>query len=279
MLGAICGDVIGRPYEFEFPVRSKDFDLFRSNSRFSDDSVLTAAVAHAALTNTSYEQALVEFGMRHIEDGFGKGFKAWLLDENRKQGDSCGNGSGMRVSSIGWIAGSVQEAIDLATKSAMPSHSHPEGIKGAVAVAVAVHLAVTGRSDDIKSVITNLTGYDLERTVDEIRWTVPRFKTTCQESIPEAIICALEATSYEDAVRNAVSMGNDADTQACIAGAIVEPKFGIPEFIRERAIAVLSPDIANVLEMFIERTSSIRAEDGKSLISPGFQTSPEFSAG
>lgn len=268
MLGAICGDVIGRPYEFEFPVRPKDFDLFRANSRFSDDSVLTAAVAHAAMTNTSFEKALVEFGKRHIEDGFGKGFKAWLLDENRKQGDSFGNGSGMRVSSIGWLADSLEDAIDLATQSAMPSHSHPEGIKGAVAVAVAVHLAVVGRSGDIKSVVTDLTGYDLERTVDEIRWTVPRFKTTCQESIPEAIICALEATSYEDAVRNAVSMGNDADTQACIAGAIVEPKFGIPEFIRERVMSVLSPDIADVLNSFIQRTAAIRAEDGKSLI-PG----------
>lgn len=258
MLGAVCGDVIGRPYEFEYPIRTKDFALFRDGSRFSDDTVLTAAVAHAALNGTSYKDALVEFGLRHIEDGFGKGFKAWLLDPMRGQGDSFGNGSAMRVSAIGWLAGSVDEAIRMATESAMPSHSHPEGIKGAIAVAVAVRLAVEGRHNEIKQVITELTGYDLNRTVDGIRWTYPRFKTTCPDSVPEAIICALEATSFEDAVRNAVSLGNDADTQAAIAGAIVEPKFGIPEDIVMRCTDKLSPDISAVLDQFLDRTKSLR---------------------
>lgn len=258
MLGAICGDVIGRPYEFEYPVRSKEFDLFRDGSRFSDDTVLTAAVAHAAMSGTSYEDALVEFGMRHIEDGFGKSFKAWLLNPERTQGDSYGNGSAMRVSAVGWLANSVDEAIHMATESAMPSHSHPEGIKGAVAVAVAVRLSVEGRYDEIKSVVTDLTGYNLDRTVDGIRWSYPRFKTTCPDSVPEAIICALEATSFEDAVRNAVSLGNDADTQAAIAGAIVEPKFGIPENIRKRCVEKLTPDIEDVLSRFLSRTKDVR---------------------
>lgn len=258
MLGAICGDVIGRPYEFEYPIRTKEFDLFRDGSRFSDDTVLTAAIAHAAMTGTSYEDALVEFGLRHIEDGFGKGFKAWLLNPQRTQGDSFGNGSAMRVSAIGWLAGSVEEAIKMATESAMPSHSHPEGIKGAVAVAVAVRLAVEGRHDEIKKAITDLTGYNLDRTVDGIRWNYPRFKTTCPDSVPEAIICALEATSFEDAVRNAVSLGNDADTQAAIAGAIVEPKFGIPDDIVHRCREKLSPDIRDVLDRFLARTKPVR---------------------
>jgi len=258
MLGAICGDVIGRPYEFEYPIRTKEFDLFRDGSRFSDDTVLTAAIAHAAMSGISYEDALVEFGLRHIEDGFGKGFKAWLLNPQRTQGDSFGNGSAMRVSAIGWLAGSVEEAIKMATESAMPSHSHPEGIKGAVAVAVAVRLAVEGRHDEIKQVIADLTGYDLDRTVDGIRWNYPRFKTTCPDSVPEAIICALEATSFEDAVRNAVSLGNDADTQAAIAGAIVEPKFGIPDDIVHRCTEKLSQDIRDVLDRFLARTKPVR---------------------
>lgn len=267
MLGAICGDVIGRPYEFEFPTRTKDFDLFRHDSRFSDDTVLTAAVAHKLIHGGSYEKALVEFGLRHIEDGFGKGFKAWLLDENRGRGDSFGNGSAMRVSPVAWFATSVEQAIDMATESALPSHAHPEGIKGAVAVAVAVRLSIEGRFDEIRNVVTSLTGYNLGRSVDEIRRTVPRFKTTCQESVADAIICALEATSFEDGIRNAVSLGNDADTQASIAGAILEPHFGVPFQIRQKCVATLSPDIASVFEDFEDRTAHIRRPDGVSLLS------------
>lgn len=264
MLGAICGDVIGRPYEFEFPVRSKDFELFRHDSRFSDDTVLTSAIAYKLMHGGTYESALVEFGLRHIEDGFGKGFKAWLLDANRQQGDSFGNGSAMRVSPVAWFASSLEEAIEMARESALPSHSHPEGIKGAIAVAAAVRLSIEGRFGEIRQIVTELTGYDLNRSVDEMRWTIPRFKTTCQESVPEAIICALEATSYEDAVRNAVSLGNDADTQAAIAGAIVEPIFGIPSDISERCLKTLTPDIKEVYDVFVERTMHVRHLDGRS---------------
>jgi ADP-ribosylglycohydrolase len=270
MLGAICGDVIGRPYEFEFPTRTKDFDLFRHDSRFSDDTVLTAAVAHRLMHGGSYEQALVDFGMRHIEDGFGKGFKAWLLDSARKQGDSFGNGSAMRVSPVAWFATSLDEAIEMARDSAMPSHSHPEGIKGAVAVAAAVRLSIEGRFGEIRDIVTKLTaGYDLSRSVDEIRRTVPRFKTTCQESVADAIVCALEATSFEDGIRNAVSLGNDADTQASIAGAILEPYFGVPWEIRSKCVKTLSPDIASVLEDFEDRTAHIRRPDGTSMLAGG----------
>lgn len=265
MLGSICGDVIGRPYEFEFPVRTKDFPLFRHDSRFSDDSICTAAVTKAAMNGLSCEEMLVEFGLRHIDNGFAKGFKAWLLDESRKQGDSYGNGSAMRVGALAWLAKDLDETIRLATASALPSHSHPEGVKGAVAVAVAVRLSIEGRFGEIKKVVTDLTGYDLERSVDAMRWTIPRFKTTCQTSVPEAIICALEATSFEDAVRNAVSLGNDADTQACIAGAIVEPIFGVPPAIAARCLSTLTTDIREVYDQFVLRTASIRAADGRSL--------------
>lgn len=261
MLGAICGDVIGRPYEFEHPVRTKDFELFVKGSRFSDDTVMTAAIASAVMYGRGYTESMVEFGLRHIEDGYGKGFKAWLLDENRKQGASWGNGSAMRVSAIAWLATDLKQTILFAKQSALPSHASPEGITGAIAAAAAVRLAIEGwEPKDIRAKITELSGYDLSRSVDEIRENYPRFKVSCQESVPEAIICALEATSFEDAVRNAVSLGNDADTQAAIAGSIVEPMFGIPSFIIENSISTLTGDIQAVFDEFINRTDEIRAK-------------------
>lgn len=267
MLGAICGDVIGRPYEFENPVRTKDFELFTEASRYSDDTILTVAVAHAAMTGTPYLAALVSFGQRHLEQGFSKGFKAWLLDPNRGPGDSYGNGSAMRVSAVSWIARDLDEAIRMAEESARPSHGHPEGIKGAVATAAAVRLSIEGKSqEEIRKTVTSLTGYDLDRTVDGIRANYPRFKTTCPDSVPEAIVCALEATSYEDAVRNAVSLGNDADTQAAIAGAIAEPMFGIPEWISERALSTLTADLREVVDRFVERTSYIREATSSKMV-------------
>lgn len=259
MLGAICGDVIGRPYEFTHPVRTKEFELFVEGSRFSDDTVMTAAVAHAVMKGWPFETALVRFGLRHIEDGYGKGFKAWLLDENRQMGHSWGNGSAMRVSSLAWLADGLQETMAMAAWSALPSHAHHEAIKGAMAAAAAVRLAIDGWDQkDIRKKVTEISGYDLTRSVDEIRENYPRFKVSCQESVPEAIICALEATSYEDAVRNAVSLGNDADTQAAIAGSIAEPLFGIPDFIVEKSVATLTDDISRVLEEFLDKTYNVR---------------------
>jgi ADP-ribosylglycohydrolase len=250
MLGAICGDFIGRPYEMNF-VLTKDFPLFRDDSRLSDDTVMTAAVTHAVMNGGEFEKAIVEFGVRHIEGGYGKMFKAWLLDSNRQQGTSWGNGSAMRVSGIAWLADSYEEALELARLSALPSHNHPEGIKGAVAAVAAVRLALEGKpQEEIRRLVSDLTGYDLYRTVDQIRANYPRFKVSCQESVPEAIICALEATSFEDAIRNAVSLGNDADTQAAIAGSIAEVIFGIPAHILDRVRPSMPSDIDAVLKQF-----------------------------
>ncbi|MBY3432883.1 ADP-ribosylglycohydrolase family protein [Rhizobium laguerreae] len=259
MLGAICGDVVGRPYEFEAPTTNYDFELFTDQSRFSDDTVMTAAVADAILNERSFDEALVEFGLRHIEGGYGKGFKAWLLDVNRQPGTSYGNGSGMRASPVGWLSGSLAETIGLAWRSAMPSHGHPEGIKGAIAAAAAVRLALEGKTqEEVRNVVASLTGYDMHRSVEQIRANYPRFKVTCQDSVPEAIICAIEATSYEDAVRKAVSLGNDADTQAAIAGSIAEVYFGVPDQIADRALSTLTPDLRAVYNQFVERTAHLR---------------------
>ncbi len=251
MLGAICGDVIGRPFEFKGFVLTKDFELFSDRSKFSDDTVMTAAVADAVMNGRSFEECYVEYGRRHIEGGFGGMFKKWLLDDNRVQGNSWGNGSAMRVSPIAWLANSLDEVTEIARQSALPSHNSPEGINGAVAAAAAVKLALDGvKFDDIRREIVRITGYNLDRSVDEIRANYPRFAVSCQDSVPEAITCALESTSFEDAVRNAVSLGNDSDTQAAIAGSIAEARFGVPSEIADRCLATLSPDLKSVLDQF-----------------------------
>lgn len=257
MLGAICGDVIGRPFEFKDFLLTKDFELFSDNSRFSDDTVMTIAVADAVLNGRSFEDCYVEYGRRHIEGGFGGMFKNWLLDDNRVQGNSWGNGSAMRVSAIASLAGSLDDVIEIARQSALPSHNSPEGIQGAVAAAAAVKLALDGVAfADIRREIVRLTGYNLDRSVDEIRANYPRFAVSCQDSVPEAITCALESTSFEDAVRNAVSLGNDSDTQAAIAGSIAEARFGVPAEIADRCVATLTPDLKVILDQFNVKVAS-----------------------
>lgn len=259
MRGAICGDFIGRPYEFENPTTDYGFELITADSRFSDDTVMTVAVADAIMSERPFEESLVEFGIRHIDGGYGKGFKAWLLDENRQTGTSYGNGSAMRASPVGWLTGGLAECLGLAWKSAEPSHSHPEGIKGAIAAAAAVRLALEGVTQEgVRRAIAALTGYDMDRSVNQIRSDYPRFKVTCQDSVPEAIICAVEATSFEDAVRKAVSLGNDADTQAAIAGSIAEVWFGVPDWIAGPALSSLTPDLSAVYRRFEERTRLLR---------------------
>ncbi len=251
MLGAICGDVIGKPYEFVRPVITKDFELFAEDSAFSDDTVLTAAIADACLRGRDFGECLVEFGRRHIDAGYSRTFKAWLLDDARLPAFSTGNGSAMRVSPVAWFAGTLEQTIDLATRSALPSHGDPEGIKGAVATASAVFLALEGwELPDVRKKVTEISGYDLSRSWDDIRADYPRFKTKCPDSVPEALTCAFEATSYEDAIRNAIALGNDADTQAAIAGAIAEPVWGVPDFISGPALQRLSPDIRSVYDAF-----------------------------
>lgn len=260
MLGAVCGDVIGRPFEFEGYVLTKEFELFSNKSQFSDDTVMSVAVADAIMNGKGFQTCLVEYGVRHIDGGFGKLFKQWLLDENRKQGTSWGNGSAMRVSACAWLADDVQQTISFARQSALPSHASDEGVKGAVAAALAVRLVLEGwEFKDVRKRITEVVGYNLDRTVDDIRANYPRFKVSCQESVPEAITCALEATSFEDAVRNAVSLGNDSDTQAAIAGSIAEARFGVPKEIAERCVSTLTPDLSAVLDQFLERTAPMRS--------------------
>ncbi len=253
MLGAIAGDVIGSVYEAR-PIKTTDFPLFGGRSTFTDDTVLTVAVAHAILTGSDYASALRLFGRRYPAAGYGGAFYNWIFHDTAAPYDSWGNGSAMRVSPVGHAFDRVDDVLDQAKKSAEVTHSHPEGIKGAQAVALAVFLARTGEDKDaIRRDVAASFDYDLDRTLDGIR-DAYAFDVTCQGSVPESILAFLESTSFEDAVRKAISLGGDSDTMAAIAGAIAEAYYGeVPEKIRWRVLQSLPDDLLAVVEEFTGR--------------------------
>ena len=248
MLGAIAGDIIGSVYEHQ-PIKTKDFPLFSEDSTFTDDTVLTIAVADALLNDRDYAKSLRAWGSKYPNAGYGKSFITWLAVDGHPPYNSWGNGSAMRVSPIGWVCNSFEEVLAEAERSAVVSHNHPEAIKGAQAIALSVYLARTGSTKTkIKTEITDRFGYDLERTLDAIRPTYT-FDVSCQGSVPESIICFLESVSYEDAVRNAVSLGGDSDTMACIAGGIAEAFYGsVPEQIASQVHDILPVKFKTILD-------------------------------
>lgn len=253
MLGAIAGDVIGSAWEGSGEKRY-DFPLFSEYSHYTDDTVMTMAVAHALLEGRGYAEAMREFGRRHPFAGYGGHFERWLIDRTMGPYNSYGNGGAMRASPIGYAARSAEEALAEAARCAAPTHNHPEGIKGAQAVALAIYLARGGKSkNEIKNEISSRFGYDLSRTLDEIR---PRycFDISCQGSVPESIIAFLESDGVEDAIRKAVSLGGDSDTMGCIAGGIAEAYWGgVPDAIAREVRARLPEEFVEVLERFRER--------------------------
>jgi ADP-ribosylglycohydrolase len=250
MIGAIAGDIIGSVYEFN-QIKTKEFPLFNERSHFTDDSVLTAAVADAILSGRSYKESILEIGRRYPDSGYGGSFIGWLFSENPQPYNSWGNGSAMRVSPVGFAFQSEEKVLSEAKKSAEISHNHPEGIKGAQATALAVFLARSGDGKDtIRERIADEFGYDLDRTVDSIRPDYS-FNESCQETVPEAIVAFLDSDSYEDAVRNAVSLGGDSDTLACITGGIAEVFYGtVPESIVTEVRKRLTPDLLQVIDDF-----------------------------
>jgi len=254
ILGAIAGDIIGSVYEWK-NVKTTDFPLFTSLSDFTDDSVLTLATMNAIVEGTDYVKNYHDFGIKYYNRGYGPSFRDWLLTGDMKPYGSWGNGSAMRVSPIGWAFSTLEEVLDQAKKSAEVTHNHPEGIKGAQAVASAVFLARTGKSkDDIKTYIETTFGYNLHRTIDEIRPTYV-FHVSCQKSVPEAIIAFLESTSFENAIRLAVSLGGDSDTIACITGGISEAFYGtVPDDIEETVLRILTPEIIELITRFTAKT-------------------------
>ncbi len=265
MYGAILGDMIGAPYEFDRGGKTKDFPLFSSESEFTDDSVMTIAVAEALMeslgkADEQVKKALVssmqKWGRRYPYAGYGGRFIHWLHAQDPQPYGSYGNGSAMRVSSAGWLFNTLEETRHMARLTAEVSHNHPEGLKGAEATASAIFLARTGAGKkEIRDFIVREFGYDLSRTCDEIRPTY-RHVESCQKTVPEAITAFLEGDSFEDVIRTAVSLGGDCDTLTCIAGSIAEAFYGVTGELREECRKRLPKDILAVLDRFEEMEES-----------------------
>lgn len=260
MIGAIVGDIVGSTREWK-NIKSKDFELIPPGSRPTDDTAMTLAVAKWLMedsdhTPTSLVKAMREIGRRYLHFGYAGLFRRWLMAEKPEPYNSWGNGSGMRVSPIGLYAESLDEALRLAEISAAVTHNHPEGIKGAQAIASAVYMAKSGASkSEIKDFIIRRFGYDLDRTLDEIRPGY-KFNASCQGSVPEAIIAYLESTGFEDAIRNAISIGGDSDTIGSMTGAIAAAEYGIQDQIAQQCEDLLPNELKEILSKFEHIISS-----------------------
>lgn len=247
ILGAICGDIIGSVFEHDGG-KDYDFDLFDRDATFTDDTVCTMAVADALEGNKPFDTTLQQWCRKYPYAGYGGSFRRWIRSEDPKPYNSWGNGSAMRVSAVPKFADNIEDVVRLATDSAVVTHNHPEGIKGAVATACAIYLAQQGKSkDEIKSYIQDTCGYDLDRKYADIQPDY-KFDVSCQGSVPESLICFLESDSYEDTIRKSIAMGGDTDTMAAIAGGIAAAFYGeIPEDILSHCIKRLPSDMTELL--------------------------------
>ena len=241
-------------YEWD-NVRRKDFDpLFHPKAFYTDDSICTVAVADALVNQRHPGESLKDWGRRYWENGgWGGMFSGWLLSDSLEPYNSYGNGAAMRVSPAGLLATSEDDVIHLAHHVTKVTHNHPEGMKGGAATALAIYLARAGLdAGSIRAAVTERFGYHLNRTPDDIRPTY-RFNESSQETVPQALVCALTASDYEDAIRNAISIGGDSDTVAAIAGGVAEALFGIPEEIGEKGWTYLPDDMRAVLQALYKK--------------------------
>lgn len=258
MLGAVIGDIIGSPYEFH-NIKTKDFDLFCDKCCFTDDTILTCATAEWLLTDKKPEDILKKWGNlykdRTYEKGkisaFGKGFTNWLKTGECYHAKT--NGCIMRLSPIPLMIQDLKDALDKAVELTSITHNHPESLLATRAYIETMYMVKRGFSPIIiKNCITNKYGYDLSKSVDRIRPDYNQFYVSCKNSVPQAIICALDANSYEDAIRNAVSLGGDSDTLACMAGGIAEMRFGVPENIRKQALKFMDKSVLDCINSFYQ---------------------------
>lgn len=253
MLGAIAGDIIGSVYE-HYDIKRTDFELFDSRCSFTDDTVLTVATAYAILHGEDYGKCYRDFGRAYPDAGYGGAFIKWLFSDDIGAYNSWGNGSAMRVSPVGFAFDSAEEVLEQAGQTARVTHNHPEGIKGAQATALSVFLAGTGEDKQtIRDRISGLFGYNLQRTVEQIRPGY-RFDVSCQGTVPEAITAFLDSEDFEDAVRKAISLGGDSDTIGCITGGIAHAFYRrIPERIVRKVRRLLPDRLLTVLNEFENR--------------------------
>jgi len=250
VLGAIIGDIVGSIYEFN-NIKTKSFELFSSNSRFTDDTVLTMATIDSLLNEIPFVLAYKKWFNKYPNAGYGGNFMEWAKSDSSEPYNSWGNGSAMRVSPVGLYFQTLEEVLAKAKQSAAITHNHPEGIKGAQAVALSVFLAKTGKTkSEIKQFIKENFMYDIDESISSIR-TWYKFDVSCQGSVPQAIIAFLESSDFEDAIRNAVSIGGDSDTIACITGSIAEAYYkDIPEQIKTVALNRLDNEMRTLIERF-----------------------------
>lgn len=253
MLGSIIGDIIGSTYEFD-NAGEYDFDPFPEGSVFTDDTVLTIAVADAILQKKPYGEFIREYGNRYAQRGYGGMFARWLMQPDMGPYNSFGNGSAMRVSPVGWAFESIDETLTEAVRSAECTHNHPEGVKGAQSVAAAIFMSRKGaKKQEIKEFTETRFGYNLERTLSAIRPGYS-FNETCQRTVPEAITCFLESENFEDAIRKAIWLGGDSDTLACITGGIAEAFYGdIPDSWVSAALDLLPSELREVRQIFTKQ--------------------------
>ena len=268
MLGAIIGDIVGSIYEFD-NIKTKEFDFFTDEMFFTDDTVMTIAIADAIMNGGQHEnfiQSMKKWGNNYIDKSYGSSFINWLTSETSEPYNSWGNGSAMRVSPCGWVAKldiSIEEGIkqteELAKMSAEVTHNHPEGIKGAQVTALSIYYMRHGKSKNdvneykyiLKNEIEKRYRYNLNFTLDRIRSSYT-FNESCQGTVPQAIVSFLESRNFEDAIRNAISIGGDSDTLAAITGSIAEAAYGIPETIKEKAMSYLDDEIKELYNKWNE---------------------------
>jgi ADP-ribosylglycohydrolase len=253
MLGALVGDIVGSVYEWNNH-RSKDFPLFSPASIFTDDSVLSVALAEAILEGTDYAVVMRRYGKRYPSAGYGGMFRKWLNDPRLGPYGSFGNGAAMRISAAGWAYATLEETLKQAHYFTVVTHDHPEGVKGGQAVAGAIWMARHQSSKaEIRDWVERTAGYDLSRTCDEIRPGY-RFNETCQKTVPEALVAFFESTDFEDAIRNGISLGGDSDTLTCITGSVAEAFYGgVPPEIERETLARLDGPLRDVVTLFRSR--------------------------
>ena len=257
MIGAIAGDIAGSVHEFS-GTKTKDFELFPKGCFFTDDTVLTVALADTILTGTPYTENLVRFCRLYPGVGYGSSFLSWVQGRDHRPYGSYGNGAAMRISPAGFAYDDLETVLAKAEEFTAVTHDHPEGIRGGRAVAACVFLARTGSSKDrIREHVERGFGYDLSLHIDEIRPTYG-FDESCQRTVPHAIRAFLDSTDFEDALRNAISLGGDADTLACITGGIAQAFYGVPEDIERRVYEIIDERLAGIARRFSERFSGVR---------------------
>ena len=278
MLGAIIGDIVGSVYEWH-NIKTKDFTLFRENCFFTDDTVMTCAVAEALMNGgeeAAFIDAMQKFGRMYPDAGYGGRFSGWLRSNNPKPYNSWGNGSAMRVSPVGFFYPIYFDLTEMeasvhfyAERSAAVTHNHPEGIKGALATVDSIMYMRIGREyehsidkrkAELRGFIERKYRYDLSKTLDLIRPSY-RFNESCQDIVPQAITAFLESTNFEDAIRNAISLGGDSDTLAAITGGIAEAAYGIPDWIKEKALAYLDQPLKDVYDRWMATVITPRSKE------------------